>query len=243
MARFALREFSIPDYRSSLPEKDPNNAIWPRISAFAKMLHDMSWEDDGEEELDDGTGRTDEERAADFEQNARENVKTSEDKKMDGYSEYLDDQSRLTEDEKKTQGAEQQLEDERYRKNIGFGGDRSGGMQRQQRYAEASNNPDPFKVAQNQSELRRELNEVNDDAKTKTPAEDGGYYQMGPDYIKHYQEVIGTPDDGIWGTQSQKAFKKFMDSQDWSDADAYDRAMAELKAKQQMRGYTPLPTR
>lgn len=136
MARFALREFSVPDYRSSLPEKDPNNAIWPRISAFAKMLHDMSWEDGDDEELDDGTGRSEEERAADFEQNARENVKTSEDKKMDGYSEYLDDQSRLTEDEKKTQGAEQQLEDERNRKNIGFGGDRSGGIDRQRQLAE-----------------------------------------------------------------------------------------------------------
>lgn len=127
-----LREFSRPDYRGSLPEKDPNNAIWPRISAFAKMLHDMSWEDDGEEEYDDGTGRSDEERSNDFEQNARENVKTSEDRKMDGYSEYLDTQSRLTEDEKKTQAAEQQLEDER----AGFGGDRSGGMDRQRQLAE-----------------------------------------------------------------------------------------------------------
>lgn len=135
MPRFGLREFSTPDYRGSLPAYDPNNAFWPRISAFAKMLHDMSWEDDGEE-YDDGTGRTDEERAADFEQNARENVKTLEDKKMDGYSEYLDDQSRLTEDEKKTQAAEQQLEDERNRKNIGFGGDRSGGMDRQRQLAE-----------------------------------------------------------------------------------------------------------
>lgn len=49
MPRFGLKEFSTPDYRSSLPEKDPNNAIWPRISAFAKMLHDMSWEDTPEE--------------------------------------------------------------------------------------------------------------------------------------------------------------------------------------------------
>lgn len=50
MPRFGLKEFSTPDYRSSLPEKDPNNAIWPRISAFAKMLHDMSWEDTPEDE-------------------------------------------------------------------------------------------------------------------------------------------------------------------------------------------------
>lgn len=110
MPRFGLQSVGPIDYRSSLPQYDPNNAIWPRISAFAKMLHDISWEDD--DEYDDGTGRTEEERKADLEQNARENVKTSEDRKMDGYSEYLDDQSRLTEDEKKTQAAEQQLEDE-----------------------------------------------------------------------------------------------------------------------------------
>lgn len=52
MPRFGLKEFSTPDYRSSLPEKDPNNAIWSRISAFAKMLHDMSWEDTPEEGID-----------------------------------------------------------------------------------------------------------------------------------------------------------------------------------------------
>lgn len=134
MPRFGLQSVGPIDYRSSLPQHDPNNAIWPRISAFAKMLHDISWEDD--DEYDDGTGRTEEERKADFEQNARENAKTSEDRKMDGYSEYLDDQSRLTEDEKKTQAAEQQLEDERERRNIGFGGDRSGGMDRQRQLAE-----------------------------------------------------------------------------------------------------------
>lgn len=132
MARFALREFSVPEYYRSLPEKDPNNAIWPRISAFAKMLHDMSWEDNGDEENDDGTGRSEDERTSDFKQNTSENVKTSEDKKMDGYSEYLDEQSRLTEDEKKAQAAEQQLEDER----ADLGGDRSGGMDRQRQLAE-----------------------------------------------------------------------------------------------------------
>ena len=215
MARFALREFSVPEYYRSLPEKDPNNAIWPRISAFAKMLHDMSWEDDGdEEEYDDGTGRSEDERASDFEQNARENVKTSEDKKMDGYSDYLDDQSRLSEDEKKTQAAEQQLEDER----AGFGGDRSGGMDRQRQLTEAAMREDPDAIARHQSELRDELEEVNADANIKIPAEDGSYYQMGPGYVKHYQEIIGTPADGIWGPQSRKAFKKFMDSQDWGNA-------------------------
>jgi hypothetical protein len=232
-----LREFSRPDYRGSLPAHDPNNAIWPRISAFAKMLHDINWEDD---EYDDGTGRSEKERAADFEYNARENVKTSEDRKMDGYSKYLNDQSRLTEDEKKTQAAEQQLEDERERRNIGFGGDRSGGMDRQRQLAEAAMADDPDAVARHQSELRDELADVDANAKTRTPSEDGnGYYQMGPEYVKHYQEIIGTPADGDWGPKSKKALKKFMESQDWSLAHDYD---AEQFANR-MSGYHPLPTR
>lgn len=239
MARFALREFSVPEYYRSLPEKDPNNAIWPRISAFAKMLHDISWEED-DDDYDDGTGRTEEERASDFEQNARENMKTSEDRKMDGYSGYLDDQSRLTEDEKKAQAAEQQLEYERNRRNIGFGGDRSGGMDRQRQLAEAAMVEDPEAVARHQSELRNELADVNANAKKRTPSEDGnGYYQMGPDYVKHYQEIIRTPADGDWGNASKKALKKFMESQDWSLANDYD---AEQFANR-MSGYHPLPTR
>lgn len=43
MPKFSLREFSRPDYASSLPKKDPNNAIWPRISRLAKMLNEVPW--------------------------------------------------------------------------------------------------------------------------------------------------------------------------------------------------------
>lgn len=43
MPRFSLREFRSPDYASSLPKKDPNNAIWPRISMLAKMLNEVPW--------------------------------------------------------------------------------------------------------------------------------------------------------------------------------------------------------
>ena len=43
MPRFSLREFSRPDYASSLPKKDPNNAIWPRTSMLAKMLNEIPW--------------------------------------------------------------------------------------------------------------------------------------------------------------------------------------------------------
>lgn len=196
MARFALREFSVPEYYRSLPEKDPNNAIWPRISAFAKMLHDMSWEDDGEEELDDGTGRTGEERAADFEQNARENVKTSEDKNMDGYSEYLDDQSRLTEDEKKTQAAEQQLEDERNRKNIGFGGDRSGGMDRQRQLAEDAG-----------SGFRKKAQAMRD-----TAGNDGDMGEMFPEVF-------------VESPSYQEAMSDYLDRLDWENADSARKAL------------------
>lgn len=191
MPRFALREFSIPDYRSSLPEKDPNNAIWPRISAFAKMLHDISWEDGDEEELDDGTGRSEDERAADFEQNARDNVKTSEDRKMDGYSEYLDDQSRLTEDEKKTQAAEQQLEDER----AGFGGDRSGGIDRQRQLAEDAGTGFGKKAQ----------------AMKDTAGSDGDMGEMFPEVFAESPTY-------------QRAMTDYLDQLDWENADSTQKA-------------------
>ena len=97
MPRFGLHEFSTPDYRGSLPAYDENNAFWPRVSAFAKMLHDMSWEDSGDDETQEEVAtpadeRTGDEVASDFETNARENVKTTEDKKMDGYKPSVDAQ-------------------------------------------------------------------------------------------------------------------------------------------------------
>lgn len=136
MPRFSLREFSTPDYRGSLPAYDPNNAFWPRISAFAKMLHDISWEED-DDDYDDGTGRTEEERASDFEQNARYNVKTREDKKMDGYSDYLDKvhNDPQTDAELHAEGEEQYRADRDNDVN-GGGRDRSGGMDRQKQLAE-----------------------------------------------------------------------------------------------------------
>lgn len=139
MPRFGLHEFSTPDYRGSLPAYDENNAFWPRVSAFAKMLHDMSWEDG--DEYDDDTGRTEEEREADFEKNARDNVKTSEDAKMDGYSQYLENQSHLSEDDKKTQASEMEREASKEgadrEKLGGYGGDRRGpDMSRMRQLAE-----------------------------------------------------------------------------------------------------------
>lgn len=43
MPRFSLREFSQPDYVSTLPKADPNDALWPRISMLAKMLNEIPW--------------------------------------------------------------------------------------------------------------------------------------------------------------------------------------------------------
>lgn len=50
MPRFSLREFSTPDYLSAMPERDPNNAIWPRLSMLAKMLNEIPWFKKGEDE-------------------------------------------------------------------------------------------------------------------------------------------------------------------------------------------------
>ena len=62
MPRFALREFTVPNYRDSLPASDPNNAIWPRISMLAKMLNEIPWfkkdEDDSEPESPESVGES-----------------------------------------------------------------------------------------------------------------------------------------------------------------------------------------
>lgn len=66
MPRFSLREFSTPDYISAMPERDPNNAIWPRISMLAKMLNEIPWfkkdsgtEDESPEEVSAPTSEND----------------------------------------------------------------------------------------------------------------------------------------------------------------------------------------
>lgn len=181
MPRFGLQSVGPIDYRSSLPQHDPNNAIWPRISAFAKMLHDISWED--EDEYDDGTGRTDEKRKDDFEQNARENVKTSEDRKMDGYSEYLDDQSKLIEEPEIPSRSPTDME-------------------RQKAMADSGNtamddfvkNFDP--KASSKEDIRKMQRIVApDDAKLSDPDDmpSAGYF-----------------DDASWGKASQQAFEDYL---------------------------------
>lgn len=53
MPRFHLREFSVPNYAGTLPQHDPNNAIWPRISMIAKMLNEIPWFKKGQTEQEE----------------------------------------------------------------------------------------------------------------------------------------------------------------------------------------------
>lgn len=194
MPRFMLREFSVPDYRSSLPEKDPNNAIWPRISAFAKMLHDISWEDgDDDTEYEDGTGRSEEQRNTDFEDNARENVKTTQDRSMDGYSQYLQDQSELSDDEKKAQGYEQMSADRSETANSGR--DRSGGMDRQRQLAEQAG-----------TGFRQHAAQLHDS------------FPNDPDLDLLFPSVFSESET------SKQAMKDYLNQMDWENADSARKA-------------------
>lgn len=74
MPRFSLREFSTPDYVSAMPERDPNNAIWPRISMLAKALNEMPWfkkGDDTEENSQESVSASTSENDRTAEQNAQ----------------------------------------------------------------------------------------------------------------------------------------------------------------------------
>lgn len=74
MPRFSLREFRTPDYISAMPERDPNNAIWPRISMLAKALNEMPWfkkGDDTEEDSPESVSASTYENDRTAEQNAQ----------------------------------------------------------------------------------------------------------------------------------------------------------------------------
>lgn len=43
MSRVNLKEFRPIDFASFVPEQDPNNALFPRVSMVAKMLHEIPW--------------------------------------------------------------------------------------------------------------------------------------------------------------------------------------------------------
>ena len=220
MARFVLREFSTPDYRGSLPGRDPNNAIWPRISALGKMLHDMSWEDKGA--YDDGTGRTEEQREADFRNDARENVKTVEDKKMEGYSEYL---NRLHNDprvaaELHDEGETQNYADRASSRN-GGGYNRGGDMERQRALAEGT------------AERREPGTWTSEKSPEKVKSE-----QIAEIFPNANMEDVGTffPDVFVETEESKKAMQDYLDQLDWENAE--NAFQAEKRAE--YAGYKPL---
>ena len=82
MPRFSLREFSRPDYASSLPKNDPNNAIWPRISMLAKMLNEVPW----------------------FKKSAQDELSEQSATEMEGYSEHQDKLSQQSRAEEQMAG-------------------------------------------------------------------------------------------------------------------------------------------
>lgn len=55
MSRVNLKEFRPIDFATFVPEQDPNNALFPRVSMVAKMLHEIPWfkksDDEGEKEV------------------------------------------------------------------------------------------------------------------------------------------------------------------------------------------------
>lgn len=88
MPRFALREFTVPNYRDSLPASDPNNAIWPRISMLAKMLNEIPWFSKSEDSsVEEESRPAQEEDSAQYAE-SKENSKAAEhaSQQMEGYT-------------------------------------------------------------------------------------------------------------------------------------------------------------
>lgn len=183
MPRFGLHQFSRPDYRGSLPERDPNNAIWPRISMFAKMLHDMSWEEEEpeevtQEELDAAKAQ------AESDMLGYEPKSEIEAKKMEGYHP-------MTQEEYADQKAEEQK-----------GQSRSPDMDRQREIAESSTNSlDDFLTGFNPKTASKE--DIRQMQRIVAPA---NAELSDPDDAPSSRYF----DDASWGKASQKAFEEYM---------------------------------
>lgn len=97
MPRFSLREYSKPDYRSSLPNSDPNNAIWPRISMLAKMLNEIPWFKKGDDSSAEEEYRPVQDEASAQYGESRENSVAAEKaaKQMEGYTPDGEDDGKL----------------------------------------------------------------------------------------------------------------------------------------------------
>ena len=195
MPRFTLQQFSPIDYRGSLPQRDPNNALWPRISAFAKMLHDISWEDDKDEKKTpdqdelDAIAATASEEMSDY---SPESTKASE--QMEGYKPNTPEQDR-----------EAMVDEQQRRVNGNYtGGHREGSvdMEKQKSIADSSNlamddfvkNFDP-KTSSKEDIRKMQRIVAPDDAKLSDPddAVSKGYF-----------------DDAVWGKASQEALENYL---------------------------------
>ena len=183
MPRFGLHEFSRPDYRGSLPERDPNNAIWPRISMFAKMLHDMSWEEEPEESTEVTQEEPDDAKVqAESDMLGYEPKSEIESKKMEGYHPQTDEEANQQESKSRAPTD----------------------MERQAQIAE-SNQSDMEQFIKNfdpKTASKEEIRQMQRiiapaDAKLSDPdkANSRGYF-----------------DDAIWGKASKKALADYMDT-------------------------------
>lgn len=193
MPRFGLQAIGPIDYRSSLPEHDPNNAIWPRISAFAKMLHDMSWEKK-------------ETRPPD--QDELDAIAATESERMNGYTPASEEASKQMEGYKPNtpeQDVEAMVDEQQRRVNGNYtGGHRedSVDMEKQKSMADSSNlamddfikNFDPKKSSKEDIRKMQRIIAPSD-AKLSDPDDRAraGYF-----------------DDASWGKASQQAFEDYL---------------------------------
>lgn len=182
MARFSLHEFSQPDYRGSLPAHDPNNAIWPRISEFAKMLHDMSWDvDEKKEPTEDEIRLAQDDASADMDgYRPLESIESQ----MEGYHP-------LTQEEYAESKAKEQK-----------GQSRSPDMDRQREIAESNaNSLDDFLTGFNPKTASKE--DIRQMQRIVAPA---NVELSDPDDAPSSRYF----DDASWGKASQKAFEEYM---------------------------------
>ena len=193
MPRFVLQAVGPIDYRSSLPQRDPNNAIWPRISAFAKMLQDMSWEDK-------------EKRPPD--QDELDAIAATESEEMNDYTPASEEASKQMEGYKPNtpeQDVEAMVDEQQRRVNSNYTGghrDDSVNMERQKAMADSGNiemdnfikNFDP-KTASKEDIRKMQRIVAPADAKLSDPDDRAraGYF-----------------DDASWGKASQKAFEDYL---------------------------------
>lgn len=193
MPRFGLQSVGPIDYRSSLPQYDPNNAIWPRISAFAKMLHDISWDDKetrppDQDELD-AIAATESEEMNDYTPASEEASK-----QMEGYKPNTPEQD-----------VEAMVDEQQRRVNGNYTGghrDDSVDMERQKAIADSGNiemdnfikNFDP-KTASKEDIRKMQRIVAPADAKLSDPDDRAraGYF-----------------DDASWGKASQQAFEDYL---------------------------------